>query len=729
MSPAPTAPTVKYAALPLPAEFVIRSVAVLLVVFSALLGWAAPSGIATALQRAPVLDGDVLGDEAWRGGRAMTGFTQVRPAEGEPASERTEVFVGYTETMLYVGVVCHDREPGAIIVSDTRRDSDLLDADSFRLVLDTFLDRQTGFVFGTSPSGVQYDGQIDYESTGGFFMAPGFNRNWDAAWEVRARISEIGWSAEMAIPFASLRYGPEQVQTWGVNFERTIRRRNEVAFWAPLPRQFGLERVSLAGTLPNVAAPARRSFVVTPYAVGRQAGGADERELGVDAKYSLTRSLTLDLTYNTDFAQVEADDQQVNLDRFSLFFPEKRPFFLENSGLFTVGAPSEIELFFSRRIGIGSGGQRLPIDGGARLSGKVGATTQVGLLHMRSRAVAEVAPENAFSVMRVKRQFGARSSAGVLAVGRDGGGGSNRTYAMDGRLGLGANGLVEGFVAQTRTENGEGDEHAWRLRGSYDSQTWSFNGGVTEVGDGFNPEVGFLARRDYRKVDVYAGRRYRPESLWGLLELLPHASYRGFWNSDGYYETGYLHLDNAWQWKSGLFAFTAVNFTEEGVREPFDISPGVAVPAARYKHRELAIGINTDSSRAVYGGGNVRVGGTFGGEQVAAMGFVRYRAGDAFGASLNFYNADVRLPGGDFVARLTRLRLNYSFSPKISLQGLVQHNAQDDVLSANLRFAWLQSANAGLFLVYNEVDDDRPLARLQPRREWILKYSRIFNVL
>ena len=660
----------------------------------------------------------------------MTGFTQIRPAEGEPASERTEVFIGYTETALYIGVVCYDTEPGAIVVSDTRRDSDLMDADSFRLVLDTFLDKQTGFVFGTSPSGVQYDGQIDYESSGGFFMNPGFNRDWDTTWEVRARISEVGWSAEMEIPFASLRYGTEEVQTWGVNFERTIRRRNEVAFWAPLPRQFGLERISLAGTLPNIAAPARRNFLVTPYAIRRRGsgGGTDEQELGVDAKYSLTRSLTLDLTYNTDFAQVEADDQQVNLDRFSLFFPEKRPFFLENSGLFSVGAPSEVELFFSRRIGIGAGGQRLPIDGGARLSGKVGAATTIGLLHMRSRAVADIAPENAFSVMRVKRQFGTRSSAGVLAVARDGGDSDNSTYAVDGRLGLGENGLVEGFVARTRTQNSIGGEHAWRVRGNYDSETWGFDGEVTEVGEGFNPEVGFLARRDYRKVDVYAGRRYRPDSFWGLLELLPHVSYRGFWKADGYFETGNLHLDNAWQWKSGLFAFTAFNFTEEGVREPFDISQGVTVPVGRYKHREVAIGINTDSSQAVYGGGNMRIGGTFGGDQVSANGFVRYRAGDAFGAALDFYHADVRLPGGDFVARLTRLRLNYSFSPKISVQGLVQHNAQDDVLSANLRFAWLQSANAGLFLVYNETDDDRPLARLQPRREWILKYSRIFNV-
>ena len=692
---------------------------------------AAPTGRAFPLAQAPVLDGIVRADEAWGDVEPLTGFVQIQPTAGEPASERTEVFLGYTATTLHVGIVCHDRNPEAIVQSDTRRDGGLDDADSFRLVLDTFLDRQTGFVFGTNPAGVQYDAQIDFEGVQTMRSTPGFNQDWDAVWEVRARTTETGWSAEMAIPFSSLRYGSGDIQSWGVNFERVIRRHNEISFWAPLPHQFGLERISRAGTVEGIAVPAHRSLSVTPYALGRtvdEGGGGqgDEQELGVDLKYSLTPSLTLDLTYNTDFAQVEADEQQVNLDRFSLFFPEKRPFFLENAGLFTVGEPSEVELFFSRRIGIGADGRRLPVDAGARLSGKVGATN-IGLLRMGAGDLGDT-PADDFSVVRVKQQIGGRSSAGFLAVGRDNPDHDNRTYAVDARWGIGANSVVEGFVAQTDTPGIDDDDHAWKLGGSYESETWGARASVTEVGLGFNPEVGFLARRDYRKVELNAGRRIRPESLWGLLELRPHISYRRFTNSDGYLETGYLHVDNAWRWKNGIFAFSAVNWTEEGVREPFEISRGVTVPIGRYKHKELMTGINTDPSRSIYSNIFVRAGGAFGGDQVNVNSSVNYRAGDAFAASLSVQYSDYQLPGGDFDVTLSQLRVSYSFTPKISVQGLVQHNAQDDVLAVNLRFAWLQSANAGLYLVYNETDDNRSFGRRGSQREVILKYSHIFNV-
>ena len=704
---------------------------VLLVVLGSLSVHGAPTGRAFPLEQAPVLDGVVGADDAWGAIEPLSGFVQIQPAAGAPASERTEVYLGYTDSTLYVGIVCHDRNPEAIVISDTRRDGGLDDADSFRLVLDTFLDRQTGFVFGTNPAGVQYDAQIDFEGTRTFRSMPGFNQDWDAVWDVRARTSETGWSAEMAIPFSSLRYGNADVQSWGVNLERVIRRHNEIAFWAPLPHQFGLERIALAGTVEGIAVPAHRSLSVTPYALGRtvdqdDGGEGDEQELGVDLKYSLTPSLTLDLTYNTDFAQVEADEQQVNLDRFSLFFPEKRPFFLENAGLFTVGEPAEVELFFSRRIGIGAGGQRLPVDAGARLSGKVGSTN-IGLLRMSAGDLGPM-PADDFSVVRLRQQVGERSSAGVLAVGRDNPDHDNRTYAVDGRWGIGEGAKIEGFVAQTETPGIDADDHAWRLAGNYESETWAARGSVTEVGQGFNPEVGFLVRRDYRKTELYAGRRIRPESLWGLLEMLPHVSYRRFTKSDGYLETGYLHVDNTWRWKSGHFAFSAVNWTEEGVREPFEISRGVTVPVGRYKHKELMTGINTDPSRSFYTNSFIRVGGAFGGDQFTVNSSVNYRSGDALAASLSVQRSDYELPGGDFDVTLSQLRVSYSFTPKISLQGLVQHNAQDDILAVNLRFAWLQSANAGLYLVYNETDDRRPFTGTGSRREIILKYSHIFDV-
>ena len=279
---------------------------------------APPSGrpvvTAVRLDEAPVIDGEVLADPAWQSVAAATGFWQTTPDEGQPASERTEVRIAFDAETLYVGVVCYDLEPDKIIATDSRRDASLSETDSFQIILDTFLDRQNGFVFGTNPAGIEYDGQVTGEGSGGFGTSGGeFNRNWDAAWEVEAQVSAIGWSAEMAIPFRTLRFGKGDVQTWGLNLQRNLRRRNETSFWAPLPRQFDLFRLSLAGTVEGVEVPDQRNFKLVPYVLfeGRESVDGNQEsdeEVGFDLKYSITPSLTLDATYNTDFAQVEVDE-------------------------------------------------------------------------------------------------------------------------------------------------------------------------------------------------------------------------------------------------------------------------------------------------------------------------------------------------------------------------------------------------------------------------------------
>ena len=287
--------------------------------------------------------------------------------------------IGFTTDTLYIAVVCYDRTPSAIIASEARRDAPLDDSDSVRIILDTFHDQQNGFVFGTNPNALEYDGQVTNEGQGGSIVlggaqagsGGGFNLNWDASWTVRTSVTDIGWSAEFAIPFRTLRYPAGDAQPWGINVQRTIRRRNEVAYWSPLPRQFTLFRLSQAGTVTGLTIPGQRNLKLTPYALGRSAhagrtsgASTSSGDVGGDLKYSLTPSMTLDATVNTDFAQVEVDEFQINLDRFNLFYPEKRPFFLENAGLFAVGSPAEVELFFSRRIGIGDDGEVIPIVGG-----------------------------------------------------------------------------------------------------------------------------------------------------------------------------------------------------------------------------------------------------------------------------------------------------------------------------------------------------------------------------
>ncbi len=695
---------------------------------------------AHALELLPALDGQVLGDPAWQGAVAADGFRQVRPDEGKPATQRTEVFVGYSDDALYVGVICYDDNPRGIIVAGSKRDSSLDDTDSFQVILDTYRDRQNGLVFGTNPAGIEYDAQVTREGTAQFGSGGGgVNLDWDTSWEVRTQQSDIGWSAEMRIPFKSLRYGSEDVQTWGMNFQRNIRRNNETAFWAPLPRQHNLYRVSQAGDVEGIRVPGQRNLKLTPYVLGAAARGGSppagthyDQEIGFDLKYSLTQSLTLDLTYNTDFAQVEADVLQVNLDRFSLFFPEKRPFFLENAGQFAVGTPGSVELFFSRRIGIAASGEQLPIDGGLRVSGKIGSSTNVGLLQMRSAEVTGVAVENDFTVARISHELANRSSIGAIIVQRrgEGSGDYNRTFGVDGRWGLGENLLLSGFAAMTETPGLSGDEHAYNLKGEYNDEDWTGNLGYTEVAANFNPEVGFLSRRNYRRADFLVLRRIRPADLWGLQELRPHVSYRGHWDFGGYHESGFLHVDNHWEWKSGREIHTGINFTHEGVTAPFTIARGVVVPVGEYDHDELQLVFMTNQGAPLSFSVTARMGGFFGGDRVNLSPTLRYRIGEAFNTELSWIHNDIRLPvpGGNFDINVGRLQVNYSFTPKISLQALVQYDDRSDVVATNLRLAWLQSASAGLYLVYNEIDERGLGAMGAPQREFVLKYSRIFDL-
>ena len=694
----------------------------------------------------PTLNGDVLGDRAWEGIVPAEGFWQTRPNDGRPATQPTQVFVGYTDYALYIGVIAHDDEPTEIIVTDSRRDSSLDDTDAFLVVIDGLLDRQNAYVFGTSPSGIEYDGQVTGDGTGAGagFDGGGMNLNWDGSWSVATSSGDFGWSAEFEIPFSTLRYGSADTQQWGINFQRNIRRNNEVAYWAPLDRNRNLYRVSEAGTLVGVSPPPQRNLQITPYVLGRAQRGREligtekESDAGLDVKYSITPSLTLDLTINTDFAQVEVDNQQINLDRFNLFFPEKRPFFLENAGQFTVGNPGEVEIFFSRRIGIGADGDIIPVLGGARLSGKVGSSTNVGFLYMGTDSVEGIAPENRYGVLRVNQELPNRSAIGAIVVTRDGDGSyltpegddNNRTYAIDGRWGIGDNLLIDGWLAKTDTPGRDGKDHAFGLEADYSSGTWSSSLGYAEVREDFNPEVGFLQREEYRKGRFFLLRRIRPENLWGLMEIRPHVSYTGYWKFDGFQETGFLHLDTHWEFRTGSEFHTGINFTRAGVIEPFEIIDGVEIPADTYDHEELALVYFTDRSRPVSFGLNFVAGGRFGGDRLVVKPSLNVRVGDTFSSELwlDYNDFDLPVPGGDFTANLAGLRLSYSFTPKILLQALVQYNDVDEVLGTNLRFSWLRTANSGLYLVYNEIDE-QGLGALPTGREFIIKYSHIFDVL
>ena len=733
----------------------------------ALVAQEAPSAVAPTVLHAPIVDGR-LDDPAWATVQSLTGFVQREPLEGTPVTQRTEVRVVTDGEALYVGAWLFDEDPSSIVYGQTRRDASLNDSDAFGLILDTYLDRQNGFVFATTPAGIEYDGQVTNEGQGGGGgggrqqrgAAGGFNLNWDGSWTVATSTDERGWYAEFRIPFSTLRYGQGGAQTWGLNFERKIRRNNEESVWAPLPRQFNIFRVSLAGTL-ELEAPAKRLVTVTPYVLGEgfkdyEVGDPElslDGKIGGDAKIGLTQSLTLDLTVNTDFAAVEVDDQQINLTRFPLFFPEKRPFFLENAGSFTVGSGRSAELFFSRRIGLVRGSE-VPILGGARLSGKVGGF-QVGVLNIQTDdlSVVEegadtpelVSPRTNFGVLRLFQEFANRSRVGGIFVSRfdvDDSADRNFTYGLDGRLGIGQDLTFDGWFAMTATPGASGagageslndGEYGYNVGSSYVTRDWQVSAGYRQVGETFNPEVGFLSRRAYRHVNTRVLRHIRVPGVSWFREFRPHVSWNQFWDLDGHMETYVVHIDNHFAFENGaFFQLPGFNFTGEGLDEDFEIRDGIVIPAGTYRNYDWEFRANTDRSAPFSVSGGWNWGGFYSGTRFGPNATVAYRYRDRFTTSLRVNYFDVRLDEGDFTTAVVAFQGQYSFTPRVYVQANVQYNDDTTDIGTNIRFGWLDTAGTGLFVVYNEgwhygtfADTGLPAGPRQ--RQLIVKYTKLFD--
>ena len=703
----------------------------------------------TFLEKDPIIDGNILEEELWNLILPITELKQIKPNYGASASENTEIRIAYTSKTLYIAVVCYDSAPDKIVVSDSRRDADLNDDDSFLFIVDTYNDEQNGFLFGTNADGMEYDAQINNEGQGNFSnnrqqggVIGGTNINWDASWEVKTEKGEYGWSAEFAIPLRSIRFNGGENKTWGINFQRNISKRSETALWSNLPLGFDIKRVSLAGKMNGLNLKSPKNLKVIPYSLiqtiqnnQKVKNTTTNLDFGGEIKYSLTPALTLDMTYNTDFAQVEVDEQQINLDRFNLFFPEKRPFFLENAGQFSVGTPGEVDLFFSRRIGIGNNGSLVPILGGSRVSGKIGQTN-VGLLSMFTDEVSNDLDEidiikNNYSVARVNHDFaGKRSSLGGIFVNRSGIGNNldyNRVFAMDGKLGIGKKAQLSGYISKSNTPGISKNDHAFNFLAVYNWNGWRLNAGYTEVGDGFNPEVGFLSRSGFRKPEFLIFKQWRTKNTGKLLEVRPHISYRGYWNFQNIQETGYLHVDNHWVWESGFEIHTGVNFKRETVLSPFLISK-VIVDLGEYNHQELQLVLMTNANRKLYFQTRTVIGGYFGGNRVSSTNKVTFRLGDKFNTEGVLNYNKLSLPNGDANVFITGVRLAYSFTPRMFLQSLVQYNNVTNITSVNARFGLLRNANTGLFVVINIIKDTDYFDELN-NQSITIKYSHQFDLL
>jgi len=679
----------------------------------------------------PVIDG-VLDDRAWQDALTLTDFIQAEPFEGQPATEATDVRILYDDEAIYVGATLHDKDTAQIVTTDTRRDAGLGDMDSIQIIFDTFRDRQNGFVFGTNTAGIQYDAQVRNQGNN--------TTSWDGSWDVRTSMTETGWTAEFRIPLRTLRYGPAP-QTWGINVFRNIQRTRERAYWAPLPRVYNLGRLSSAGELRGLNLPTPRNFKILPYAVSSAnrnfTPGATvdmDGDIGFDAKFGVTGSLNLDATVNTDFAQVEVDTQQINLTRFNLRFPEKRPFFLENSGLFTIGKGNELDLFFSRRIGLDDRGALVPIRGGARLSGKARGLN-VGVLNMQTADVG-TRPGNNFSVARVSRDLPSRSGVGVMFVNRSATGALarsndfNRTYGADGRLGVGNYFTMNGFAARTETPGFRGRQYAYNVDTEYDDGRHRLQWQYGLTGEDFNPEVGFLENEDgYRRMYFQVEETMRQDWVrkLGFREWLPHVNANRYDYLDGGLNSADLHIDNHWDWENGWRIDTALQGGWEGLRVPFEIYPGIVVPPGEhggFGYRQRA---NSDRRKWISGHFNWDVGRFLTGNQNSPTFGLRLRSSGNFTVDTTWNYRMIDLPQGSFRTNLGNMRVTYNFSPLVFVQSLLQYNDRTQRWSTNLRFHWLETAATGLFVVYNDTESLEGLGPVN--RAFIVKYVRQFDIL
>ena len=554
----------------------------------------------------PKIDG-VLDDAVWQKAPIIDEFTQQEPHEGAGATERTEVRVMYDSRHLLIAVHAFDAQPSALVATEMRRDADrLFDEDNFQIILDTFNDSRNGYMFVTTPLGAKLEQQISEEGEGNTragLLNANVNRNWDGIWEVAARITDDGWTAEIAIPLTTVRFPDAAEQTWGLNFMRSIRRKNEQVFWAPIPKAYTLTRVSMAGAIVGLQSLSHGlDLKVKPYIVSgvhdvQAASGRTTsvlRDVGVDAKYGVTGGLNLDLTYNTDFAQVEVDEQQVNLTRFSLFFPEKRDFFLENAGFFKMGTGGtftsttvETDLFFSRRIGLSDSGQPIPIVGGGRLAGKSGRHN-IGVLDIETDS-AFGRPGDNFLVTRYSSDVLKRSRVGAMFINKQAMGGDrhyNRTFGADANLVLGKNFQVTSYVAKTDTPDLKGSDMAFFGRVAYRDPAWNVWLNYLDVQDNFNDEVGFVQRRGVKTTKAYFSPTPRPGRL-GIRMLEPMAVLSYVTDQSNRLVTRTEHFMNGFYMQDGSFINVIYQRNLDVLDTPFRIQSNVTIPVGSYNFHEL----------------------------------------------------------------------------------------------------------------------------------------------
>ena len=700
-----------------------------------------------------------LDEEVYQRELPFGGFIQVAPRYGAAQTERSDVWVMFDREYMYVSCRCWDSEPAdKWIANELRRDTaQLRQNDQIGVSFDTFYDRRSGFAFYTNPLGARADYSIVDEG------AP--NSDWNPVWEVKTGRFEGGWTVEMAIPFKSLRYrsGPDEM--WGFQMRRAVRRKNEWGYLTRIPQNLagpqGMNRISSGGTLVGLdLPPAGKNLELKPYAISRLTTDRIQTpalrndltgDLGGDVKYGLTANLTADFTYNTDFAQVEIDEQQVNLTRFNLFFPEKREFFLEGRGLFDFGrggsvagafsqppsaTASQPYLFYSRRIGLNRG-RVIPIDAGGRLTGKVGKYG-VGIMNIQTGdETASLTEPTNFSVVRVKRDILRRSSIGAMVTNRSQSAvadGSNQGYGVDAALSFFENVALGAYYARTGTPGLDGDDDSYQGQFDYGGDRYGAHAEYLKVGDHFNPEVGFVARDDFRRSYATARFSPRPASIESVRKFTYQANFDYYENGVGAVETRIA---------TGRFNTefeNSDNFTFEVARDyellerPTTIL-GVVMPAGGHQFTTALVSYAFGAQRPVSGTLALQAGGFYDGT-LLSLGYSAARISllKQFSLEPTISINRVETPTADVTTRLYRIRADYGFSPLMFASALLQYSSADRAYSTNLRFRWEYRPGSELFVVYTDERDMTdpgslvlPVVRGLKNRAFVVKVNRLLR--
>ena len=669
------------------------------------------------------LDGR-LEEPVWDAALPAKDFTQWSPNLGEPAVQKTEVRFVYDEQNLYVAFTCFDSEIARMIVNEMKEDFVADDTDGITLVIDSMHDSRSGFLFGVNPAGAKRDTQIVNDGQ--------LNYDWDGVWDVKTSINGEAWIAEIAVPFKTLRFSNSPSQEWGVNLARRVRRLNETSYWSPTPLRYRATNVSQAGTLRGLEDINQgRNINVKPYVTAgvTQTRNSDQMQTlrdydgGVDGKFGLTQSLTLDTTYRTDFAQVEVDQQQVNLTRFNLFFPEKRDFFLENSGTFSFGPGGNLVPFFSRRIGLSPAGVPIPIIGGARVTGKVGQY-DLGFLAMKTEKL-DATPSNNYLVGRLKRNLMRRSWVGALVTSRDStlNGDYNRVYGADAHLEF--NRLeFDSYLLKSATPGQPEMDQARRLQAGWRADELTITAEYNQVQVNFNPDIGFIRRRNNTQYATDFAWNPLLESNATIRNLTFGASADYFQGGNGTVETRTQTVSLGMQFENASSITFTNGLTFDRLLNTTRIQ-GIPIAAGDYKYLDHSARFNTNGSKRISGSGNVTWGEFWNGRRLSTGGNVTLKPNYRLNITFNYSRDRLRLPDGSATTNLAGARFIYGFSPRSFVNAFFQYNGATHEVSTNIRFNITYRPLSDLYLVYNDRRNTSTSQLME--RAFIVKLTNLFT--